>query len=446
MEILLQERLISFTRAACCYCILVYQTKSDKADKTHATIMVIPLSASFHPTIRGRYHLHKRCLKEAVFRQRQAGYRHVHLEGGFKVVSSSSLASSRAFVLSNHAQRSFETATTTNTNNNNYNNNNNNSSDVSRKIVSAPNGIDFRVTVRNPDAPYPCLCLPGALGTGSSDFSNLLYDKDGGLGPEFGIYAFDPRGLGGSVNYNYNSNSGSKDDATENHPAATVQRDYPIGFYVRDALDAAQVMKTLGFDRYSVLGWSDGANSAIHLAAHPDTKESVRNLVVWGGGAYVTKDDVDAWESLRDIHQWSPRMRQEKAAVHGGSMEYLQQLNDAATDGWIQLYHNPQTNGDVCLSALHQVDCPTSVLHGSKDVICATKHAQYISRQIPKATLTIFPDGKHNIHQRYATDFHRLVRKFLTETMDDEASAAAAAVQPFISTVVTSQKEDVPLI
>ena len=295
--------------------------------------------------------------------------------------------------------RSFGTSIATSTN----------STNVLEKVVSAPNGIDFRVTIRNPDAPHPVLCLPGALGTGSSDFQNLLHDDSGGLGPEFAIYAYDPRGLGGSVNY-------SRHESSDNLEA--VPRDYPIDFYVRDALDATQVMNALGFDRFSVLGWSDGANSAVHLASHPDTKECVRNLVIWGGGAYVTKDDVDAWESLRDIQKWSPRVRDEKGAIHGG-LERLQQLNDAATDGWIQLYHNPKTNGDICLSALHQVDCPTSVLHGGKDVICETKHAQYIARQIPDATLTIFPDGKHNIHQRYATEFHELVRNFLIETMGE---------------------------
>ena len=195
-----------------------------------------------------------------------------------------------------------------------------------------------------------------------------------------------------------------------------VERDFPIDFYLRDALDAAHVMKALGFDRYPVLGWSYGANSAVHLAAHPDTKDCVRSMVVWGGGAYVTKEDVDAWESLRQIEKWSPRAREEKLAVHGGSFERLQKLNNAATDGWTQLYHDPKTNGDICLSVLHRVDCPTSVFHGSKDVICEAKHAQYIARQIPDATLTIFPEGKHNLHQRYATEFHGLVREFLKET------------------------------
>jgi hypothetical protein len=116
--------------------------------------------------------------------------------------------------------RSFCSTTTSTTNNKTSNN-------VLEKIVSA-NGIDFQVTIRNPDAPYPLLCLPGALGTGSSDFSNLLYDNES-VGDDFSVIALDMRGLGGSQ---YRSNT-EKD---------LVHRDYPTNFYIRDALDAAKVM------------------------------------------------------------------------------------------------------------------------------------------------------------------------------------------------------------
>ncbi|MGK3747169.1 MAG: pimeloyl-ACP methyl ester carboxylesterase/ubiquinone/menaquinone biosynthesis C-methylase UbiE [Bacillariaceae sp.] len=308
--------------------------------------------------------------------------------------------------------RSFCSTTTSTTNNKTSNN-------VLEKIVSA-NGIDFQVTIRNPDAPYPLLCLPGALGTGSSDFSNLLYDNES-VGDDFSVIALDMRGLGGSQ---YRSNT-EKD---------LVHRDYPTNFYIRDALDAAKVMQALGHERYSLLGWSDGANSAVHLAAHPDTKAAVTNMILFGGGSYVSQDDVKAWESLRDINSWSKTHRDKKAKIHGG-LERLQQLNNDATDGWISIFQDSETNGDICLAALHQVDCPTLVLHGKRDVICEMKHATYIARQIPDATLTVFPDGKHNIHQRYATIFHELVGEFLEQTM-------AGSCRITLSTPTTVGSED----
>ena len=54
------------------------------------------------------------------------------------------------------------------------------------------------------------------------------------------------------------------------------------------------------------MGWSDGANAAIHLAAHADTKDSIDKLVVWGGNAYVTEEDIEAYEAVRNVSaNWS---------------------------------------------------------------------------------------------------------------------------------------------
>ena len=44
--------------------------------------------------------------------------------------------------------------------------------------------------------------------------------------------------------------------------------------------------------RYAVLGWSDGANSAVHLAAlYP---ERVTRLALWGANVEITAEDVPA--------------------------------------------------------------------------------------------------------------------------------------------------------
>lgn len=260
-------------------------------------------------------------------------------------------------------------------------------------------GVKFQLAIQNPGktATETVLCLPGALGTGPSDFQHLL---QGGLGSQFKVIALDPRGLGGST-------TGTSD-------STKIERDYPPDFYIRDALDAGAVMAELGYDKYHVMGWSDGANTAVHLAAHPETREAVKKLVIWGGNANVTQGDCEAWESLRSIENWSDRMRNDKAAIHGG-LEQLQALNEKATDGWISLYTDPQKAGDVCLKALHYVQCPTLVVHGMKDVVSSIGHARFLAKQITNSELMIFPDGKHNLHQRYADEFHAAVKHFLLE-------------------------------
>ncbi|KAL7571492.1 hypothetical protein ACA910_020913 [Epithemia clementina (nom. ined.)] len=296
-------------------------------------------------------------------------------------------------------------------------------------------GADFEVSILHPDAPHSILCLPGALGTGSSDFAQLLAsgltssessnDKDKPNDNKYGIFAMTPRGLPG------------------------ISRDYPLNFYRRDALDAAAVMQAIlmGNDennnnacqkKYSVLGWSDGAITAVHLAGAV-APHLVRNLVVWGGNAYVTKDDVQAFEAIRNVAQsWSNRVREEKMRSLGLSdVQELQELNDKATDGWIRHFY--ENDGDTCLRELHQVKCPTLVLHGAKDVICDLSHAKYMAQQIKNSQLVVLEEGKHNLHQRFADTFHRLVRDFIERNESEsekQESSSAAEGEPKVDEIV----------
>jgi pimeloyl-ACP methyl ester carboxylesterase/ubiquinone/menaquinone biosynthesis C-methylase UbiE len=286
------------------------------------------------------------------------------------------------------------------------------SSSSSSRTVSA-RGVDFHVEFSAANLqpnPHPVLCLVGALGTAQSDFSAQL---QGGLGEEFQIVALDPRGLGKS--------------------RIVGGRQFPPDFYLQDALDAHAVMKELGHDTFTVLGWSDGANAALQLASR--FPEAVDNLVVWGGNAYITKQDVEAWESVRDVTTWSERMRTERAAMHGGLTE-LQRLNHQATDAYNLIYQNQ--GGDVGLEALHHIQCPTLVVHGAKDVICDFRHAKYMARQIPDAYLTVLAQGKHNLHLRHADDFHRVVRDFLL----DNSSWPSEKVIPSSNTTTTTTDDD----
>ena len=56
------------------------------------------------------------------------------------------------------------------------------------------------------------------------------------------------------------------------------------------------LVKVLGHKRYAALGWSDGANTAMILAAQ--NTEAVEKLVVWGGNAYCTDADIKMYEGM----------------------------------------------------------------------------------------------------------------------------------------------------
>ena len=229
----------------------------------------------------------------------------------------------------------------------------------------------------------PLLLIPGALGTGAGDFSGQI---DWFAEREFEVIAPDPRGYGKS---------------------RPPERDYPPDFYTRDAADMFALMSALGHERFSIIGWSDGGNVAVIMAA--GQPERVAKLVVFGGQSYLTAGEISAFNNIRKISAWSPRAAEAMRDVYGDALEDLWERYVAGQEALFD------AGGDLYRALLAKVECPTFVLHGARDPLTPGLHAEAIHRGIAGSRLHVFPEGKHNIHIRYADEFNRLVHAFLIE-------------------------------
>jgi valacyclovir hydrolase len=230
----------------------------------------------------------------------------------------------------------------------------------------------------------PLLLIAGALGTGAGDFSGQIdWFADRG----FRAIAPDPRGYGKS---------------------RPPERDYPPDFYRRDAGDMFALMSALGHERFSIMGWSDGANIAALMAA--ERPERVDRLVLFGGQSFLTAEEIAAFQAIRRISAWSPRAAEAMRAVYG---EALDGLWERYVDGQVALF---EAGGNLYRERLAQIACPAFVLHGALDPLVPAFHADALHRGIAGSRLHIFTRGKHNIHQRHADEFNRLVHAFLTRS------------------------------
>lgn len=227
----------------------------------------------------------------------------------------------------------------------------------------------------------PLLLIPGALGTGLTDFGPQLEAlSQAGVR----VIAPDARGYGKS---------------------RPPKRQFPLDFYEQDAQDCAALMATLGCQSYAVSGWSDGAIISLLLTLqHP---QRVAKLAIWGGNAYLATEDIAAYEATRSLSSWSPRMVDAMKAVYG---DELQDLWSRWCDAMLAIYCS---GGELCRQRLHLIQCPTFILHGDKDPLVPTFHAGVLKEGITQSRLYMFPDGKHNIHTAFAQEFNRLLLEFL---------------------------------
>jgi valacyclovir hydrolase len=227
------------------------------------------------------------------------------------------------------------------------------------------------------------LLIPGALGTGAGDFPAQIgwFSEHG-----FQVVAPDPRGYGKS---------------------RPPRRDFPLDFYHRDATDMFDLMSALGHERFNIMGWSDGANIATIMAAR--APQRVAKLVIFGGQSFLTGEEITALNRIRRISAWSPRAAEAMRAVYGDDLD---DLWDRYVGGQEALYG---AGGELYQSLLAQVVCPALVLHGARDPLVPGLHPEAIHRGIAGSRLHIFPEGKHNIHLRYADAFNAMTLAFLTK-------------------------------
>ncbi|XP_001843270.2 valacyclovir hydrolase [Culex quinquefasciatus] len=230
------------------------------------------------------------------------------------------------------------------------------------------------------------LLMPGALGSAWTDFKPQI-EQLPALLPNHRIVAWDPPGYGKSRPPN---------------------KTFGLDFYEKDAEAAAQLMEAVGLKRFSVLGWSDGGITGLVLAGtKPDV---VEKLVIWGANAYITKPEAEIYEGVRDVSKWSARMREPMEKVYG--KEGFPQIWSAWVDGMLNLYR--KRDGDICKGVLANIRAPTFIVHGAKDPMIVPEHVPYLKEAVKSTELVhVFPDGKHNIHLKYAEEFNKLVSDFL---------------------------------
>ena len=72
-------------------------------------------------------------------------------------------------------------------------------------------------------------------------------------------------------------------------------------------------------------------------------------------------------------------------------------------------------NGNICISSLSNIRCPTFILHGMKDPLVRECHPHFLHENIKGSKLHIMPNGKHNLHLRYSQEFNTLVTRFLKQ-------------------------------
>ena len=171
------------------------------------------------------------------------------------------------------------------------------------------------------------------------------------------------------------------------------------------------LLDTLALGPVAVLGFSDGAEVAVLLAAaRPDL---VRGVVAWGVSGVISPEELAAVERWLPVAAWGPERetwRQQIIARHGA--EQLESL----IEGWVGAARAiTARGGNICAEQAALIECPVLLLNGDGEVGNTPRDVRRLAARIPGARLAFVPDCGHAIHRDQPALLLDAIRRFLAE-------------------------------
>ena len=199
------------------------------------------------------------------------------------------------------------------------------------------------------------------------------------------------------------------------------RRDLPRGFSIRDmAADQAAALRSLGVEKASVLGVSQGGMVAQYLAA--DFPELVEKLVLAVSAPCAndtSRDRLKDWIAFAEKGDHKALMidTAENSYSEGYLKKYRKMYPLLGSVGRPKSYERFLANAEAILAfdareELGKITCPTLVIGGGEDKIVGAAAAEELHGLIPGSELFIYPELGHALYEE-AKDFNERVFRFL---------------------------------
>ncbi len=215
-------------------------------------------------------------------------------------------------------------------------------------------------------------------------------------------------GLGHSGNWGYQVpalvNNGYRAIVVDSRGHGRSTRDAQPYSYELMASDVATVMDTLNIAKASLVGWSDGACTALILAAQ--TPQRVTGVFFFA--CNMDPSGTKEFEftpiigrcinrHMKDYKQLSP------------TPDHFDEFSNAV--GLMQ-----RTQPNYSASDLAQINVTVTIVHSEHDEFIKREHAEYLARSIPNAEFIYLPEVSHFAPLQRPEQFNTAMLAFLSKS------------------------------
>jgi len=225
--------------------------------------------------------------------------------------------------------------------------------------------------------------LHGFTGTGKAHFAKEIPF----LAPHMQIYAPDLRGYGAS---------------------APPQRVFGVDFYQNDAADMIAFITALNVGPVHLVGFSDGAEIALYIAA--TAPHLVRSALVWGVCGQITPEMVEMVHKWRPLSTWDeryPAWKAEIIALHGEAQF------EPMVEGWILAADAILARGgDVLFGVAAQIEAPIMIVHGSEDTGNPIPMVTALANKIKRCQFLLLDGIGHDVQDEAPRELHQIMAEW----------------------------------
>ena len=107
--------------------------------------------------------------------------------------------------------------------------------------------------------------------------------------------------------------------------------------------------------------------------------ENIEKMVAHAANAYFEDEDIEMIHQVKDVSNWSARMRAPMEATYG--VDYFPQLWNEWVEGILKI-SNATPDKDICRERLAEIRCPSLIIYGSKDAMVASQHPDVLHKRI----------------------------------------------------------------
>jgi pimeloyl-ACP methyl ester carboxylesterase len=213
-------------------------------------------------------------------------------------------------------------------------------------------------------------------------------------------------GLGHSGNWGYQVpalvRSGYRAVLIDSRGHGRSTRDTRPFTYDLMASDVSAVMDVLHIEKAGLVGWSDGACTALILASKAPTRVA---------GVFFFACNMDP-SGAKEITEFTPIL---KRCVGRHAQDYARL---SATPDQFDAFSEAvglmqQTQPNYSANDLAEISVPVTIVHSEHDEFIKPEHAEYLARSIPNAEFVFLPDVSHFAPLQRPEQFNRAVLAFL---------------------------------